>query len=67
MCDGIKTLKQNVWTTLRLSYHECKNLTHTNRGATSSSFQEGQFSWNFIRWRHRAYSTVVQFFRKLLR
>jgi len=24
----------------------------------------GQFSWNFIRWRHRAYSTVVQIFRK---
>jgi len=22
------------------------------------------FSWNFIRWRHRAYSTVVQLFRK---
>ena len=24
----------------------------------------GQFSWNFIQWRHRAYSTVVQLFRK---
>jgi len=24
----------------------------------------GQFSWNFIRWRHEAYSTVVQLFRK---
>ena len=24
----------------------------------------GQFSWNFIRWRHSAYSTVVQLFRK---
>ena len=33
-----------------------------SRGATSSSFQGGQFSWNFIRWRHRAYSTVVQLF-----
>jgi len=34
------------------------------RGATSSSFRGWQFSWNFIRWRHRAYSTVVQLFRK---
>jgi len=24
----------------------------------------GQFWWNFIRWRHRVYSTVVQLFRK---
>jgi len=24
----------------------------------------GQFSWTFIWWRHRAYSTVVQLFRK---
>jgi len=24
----------------------------------------GQFSWNFIRWSHRAYSTVMQIFRK---
>jgi len=30
------------------------------RGATSSSIQGGQFSWNFIPWRHRDYSTVVQ-------
>jgi len=34
------------------------------RGATSSSFRGMQFSWNFIRRRHRAYSTVVQRFRK---
>ena len=34
------------------------------RDATSSSFRGGQFSWIFIRWRHRAYSTVVQLFRK---
>jgi len=27
-------------------------------------FGGGQFSWNFIRWRHRAYSTMVQIFRK---
>jgi len=27
-------------------------------------FGGGQFSWNVIRWRHRAYSTVVQLFRK---
>jgi len=24
----------------------------------------GQFSWTFIRWRHRAYSTVIQLLRK---
>ena len=24
----------------------------------------GQFSWNFVPWRHHAYSTVVQLFRK---
>ena len=35
-------------------------------GATSSSFREGQFSRSFIRWRHRAYSTVVQLCRKRL-
>jgi len=34
------------------------------RGATSSSFRGWQFSWTFFRWRHRAYSTVVQLFRK---
>jgi len=33
------------------------------RGATSSSFRGRQFSWNFIAWRHRAYSTVLQLFR----
>ena len=27
-------------------------------------FGGGEFSWNFIRWRHHAYSTVVQLFRK---
>jgi len=27
-------------------------------------FGGGQFSWNFIRWRHRAYSTVAELFRK---
>ena len=34
------------------------------RGATSSSFREGQYSWNSTWWRHRAYSTVVQLFCK---
>jgi len=37
---------------------------YSDQGATSSSFRGGQFSWNFIRWRHCAYSTVVQLFRK---
>jgi len=27
MCGSIKILKHNVWTTLRLAYHWCKNLT----------------------------------------
>ena len=31
MCGGITTLKHNVWTTLRLAYHERKNLTHTSK------------------------------------
>ena len=31
MCGGIKMLKHNVWTTLRLAYHGCKNLTHTSK------------------------------------
>ena len=36
----------------------------SGRGATSSSFRGAEFSWNFIRWRHRFYSTVVQRFHK---
>jgi len=28
MCGGLNMLKYNVWTTLRLGYHGCKNL-HT--------------------------------------
>jgi len=31
MCGGIKTLKHNIWTTLRLAYHGCKNLTPTSK------------------------------------
>jgi len=38
------------------------NTTLPIRGATSSSIRGGQFSGNFIGWRHRAYSTVVQLF-----
>ena len=34
------------------------------RGATSSSFRGGQFSWISFRWRHDVYSTVIQIFRK---
>ena len=33
MRGGIKTLKHNVRTTLQLSYHGCKNLTHTSKTA----------------------------------
>jgi len=28
MCGGIKTLKPNVRTTLKLAYHGCNNHTH---------------------------------------
>ena len=31
MCGGIKSLKHNMMTTLRLAYHGCKNLTHTSK------------------------------------
>jgi len=31
MCNGIKTFKHNVRTTLRLAYQGCKNLTHTRK------------------------------------
>jgi len=31
MYGGIKTLKRNVKTTLRLAYQGCKNLTHTSK------------------------------------
>jgi len=31
MRGGIKTLKHNVRTTLQLSYHGCKYLTHTSK------------------------------------
>ena len=31
MCGGIKTLKHNVKTMLRIAYHSCKNLTHTSK------------------------------------
>jgi len=31
MCSGLKALKHNVRTTLRLAYHGCKNLKHTSK------------------------------------
>jgi len=31
MCDGIKTLKHNVKTTLQLAYHGCRNLTRASK------------------------------------
>jgi len=34
------------------------------QGCNQLFISGGQFSWTFIRWRHRAYSTVVQLFRK---
>ena len=35
-----------------------------DRGAWELHFGGKQFSWTFIRWRYRAYSTVAQLFRK---
>jgi len=35
-----------------------------NQGRNQLFISRGQFSWNFTRWRHRAYSTMVQIFRK---
>jgi len=40
-------------------------LLHHEQGRNQLFISGGeQFSWNFIRRRHRAYSTVVQLFRK---
>jgi len=43
-----------------------KNLFNTRRSWPGAQpalhFGVGQFSWNFIRWRHRTYSSVLQFF-----
>jgi len=36
----------------------------TEQGRNQLFISGGQFSWTFIRWRHRAYSRVVQHFRK---
>jgi len=63
-CDfrSCKRLSCSILSTTHSS--EDYQIWKVNRGATSSSFRGGQFSWNFIRWRHRDYSTVVQLFRK---
>jgi len=45
--------------------HLGRNHFYCKAGAQPAlHFGRGQFSWNFIWWRHRAYSTVVQLFRK---
>ena len=31
MCGGKMTLKHKAWTTLRLAYNGCENLTHTSK------------------------------------
>ena len=49
------------WGSSAFSYRTIGNLI---RGATSSSFRGEQFSLNFILSHHRAYSTMVQNFRK---
>jgi len=45
----------------------CSSTTNIGRVAGAQpalNFGGGQLSWNFIRWRYRAYSTVVELFRK---
>jgi len=36
----------------------------TRPGAQPALHFGGAYSWTFIRWRHRAYSSVVQLFRR---
>jgi len=42
--------------------HKVKTVVHQTGAQPALQFWGGQFSWNFSRWRHRAYSTVVQIF-----
>jgi len=42
----------------------CKSCLVLSGSQPALHFGGGQFSWTFIQWRHRAYSTVVQLFRK---
>jgi len=45
----------------------CNNVSLCSvSGVQPLHFGGWQFSWNFIRWRHRSYSTVLQLFRKPL-
>ena len=41
-----------------------KTLLHCGQGRNQLFISGGQFSWTFIRWRHRVYWTVIQLFRK---
>ena len=49
-----------LWTSLFWTNTCCFN----PGGQPALHFGGGQFSWNFIRWRQRAYSTMVQLFPK---
>jgi len=42
----------------------CTHMSGWDQGRNQLFISGGQFSWTFIRWRHRAYSTVIQLFRK---
>jgi len=44
MCSGIKTLKHNVWTTLRPAHHECKSHTHTCKTRQVKTHPNG-YNW----------------------
>jgi len=49
MCGSMKTLEHNVSTTLRLAYHDCKNLTHTRKTLQVKCTQMVATTWFTIR------------------
>ena len=49
MCGDIKTLKQKVRTTLRLTYRSCKNLTHKSKTRQVKRTQMFASAWLTIR------------------
>ena len=49
---------------LTFNMHSCARYLSTGAQPALNFRGGGQFSWNFIRWCHLAYSTVVQFFCK---
>jgi len=63
--QNLISLSTLVFTYSKASNSHISSIPGTYTGAQPAlHFGGGQFTWNFIRWRHRAYSTVVQIFRK---